>query len=81
MGALSYADDITIISPSIRGLNKMLSICAEFANIYCITFNCAKSIPNRTHTWMLGPLLEKYHLRYQYESRTLRFMKGIFSTD
>ena len=44
MGALSYADDITIISPSIRGLNKMLSICAEFANNYCITFNCAKSM-------------------------------------
>ena len=44
MGALSYADDITIISPSIRGLNKMLSRCAEFANNYCITFNCAKSM-------------------------------------
>ena len=44
MGALSYADDITIISPSIRGLNKMLSICAEFAHNYCITFNCAKSM-------------------------------------
>ena len=44
MGALSSADDITIISPSIRGLNKMLSICAEFAHNYCITFNCAKSM-------------------------------------
>ena len=37
---LSFSDDITIISPSICGLNKMLSICAEFAD----TFNCAKSI-------------------------------------
>ena len=44
MEALSYADDITIIYLSIRGLNKMLSICAEFANNYCITFNCAKSM-------------------------------------
>ena len=31
MGALSYEDNITLISPSIHGLNKMLSICAEFA--------------------------------------------------
>ena len=31
MGALSYTDDITIICPSIRGLNKMLKICNEFA--------------------------------------------------
>ena len=44
MGALSYADDITIISPSIRGLNKMLYICAEFAHNYCIIFYCAKSM-------------------------------------
>ena len=187
MGALSYSDDITIISPSIRSLNKMLSICAEFANNYCVTFNCAKSmsikfgnklsdcekvklqgneipwvdqirhlgnflntplndkidcrmkissfygyvnklnanfgylqatvlstlfnsycafygsqnwrlgsiclnnvliawnkgvrcmlnLPRRTHTWMLGPLLEKYYLRYQFESRTIRFLKDI----
>ena len=35
MGALSYADDITIISAGIRGLNKMLSISVEFANTYC----------------------------------------------
>ena len=38
IGTLSYADDITLISPSIRGLNKMLSICAELANNYCINF-------------------------------------------
>ena len=31
MGALSYADDITIMCPSIGGLNKMLKICHNFA--------------------------------------------------
>ena len=35
MGGLSYADDITLISPSIRGLDKMLSICAEFVQNLC----------------------------------------------
>ena len=31
IGALSYADDITILSPSIGGLNEMLEICHIFA--------------------------------------------------
>ena len=39
MGALSYADDITIICPSIRGLNKMLKIRNEFAQSNKIIFN------------------------------------------
>ena len=30
-GALSYADDITLSCPSIRGLNRMLQICNSFA--------------------------------------------------
>ena len=30
MGILGYADDVTLLSPSIRGLNKMLSICEAF---------------------------------------------------
>ena len=38
MGALSYADDIKIICPSIRGLNRMLKICNEFAQSNKIIF-------------------------------------------
>ena len=34
------------------------------------------NLPSRTHTWMLGPLLEKYHLRYQFESRNYSFFEG-----
>lgn len=44
MGALSYADDITLISPSIIGLNKMIAICSKFADDYSITFNSKKSV-------------------------------------
>ena len=32
MGALSYADDITISCPSLYGLNIMLDICNNFAH-------------------------------------------------
>ena len=39
IGALSYADDITIICPGIRSLNEMLKICNEFAQSNKIIFN------------------------------------------
>ena len=44
MGILEYADDVTLLSPSIRGLNRMLSICEEFSKEYFIKFNSKKSI-------------------------------------
>jgi hypothetical protein len=43
-GALGYADDLTLISPSLRSLNKMLSICKSFAAEYNITFNAKKTM-------------------------------------
>ncbi len=43
-GALSYADDITLLCPSIRGLNKMLKICSTFADNFDITFNSKKTV-------------------------------------
>ena len=44
VGILSYADDITIICPSIRSLSKMLKICNEFAQTNKIIFNSKKTI-------------------------------------
>ena len=44
MGALSYADDITLISPSLYGLNRMLDICDTFAIDNFIIFNRKKTI-------------------------------------
>lgn len=42
-GSESYADDITLISPSKRALEKMLDICTDFATEYKVTFNPDKS--------------------------------------
>ena len=42
-GALAYADDITLISPSMTGLRKMSSICEQYASVYDILFNGSKS--------------------------------------
>ena len=41
---MSYADNITLSCPSEYGLNKMLSICSDFATDNFITFNAKKTI-------------------------------------
>ena len=43
-GSLSYADDITLSCPSIRGLNRMLGICNFFAAEHNLIFNTKKSL-------------------------------------
>ena len=39
VGELCYADDVTLLSPSIRGLNAMISLCEVFAKKIDITFD------------------------------------------
>ena len=41
--ALAYADDITLISPSMTGLRKMSSICEQYASEYDILFKPIRS--------------------------------------
>lgn len=43
VGTILYADDITLLSGSCRGLQKMLDICAEFGHKWDICFNAKKS--------------------------------------
>ena len=43
-GALSYADDITLICPSICSKNNMIDICCEYAKEYDITFSPTKTV-------------------------------------
>ena len=41
---LCYADDTALFSPSLRGLQLLISCCEEFANHNHITFNIDKSV-------------------------------------
>ena len=43
VGALAYADDLTLLSPSLNGLQSMLKLCEEFGNEYAVTFNPVKT--------------------------------------
>ena len=39
-----YADDITLLRPSIRELIEMIVLCCEYANDYNIAFNPKKTV-------------------------------------
>lgn len=43
LGALAYADDITLIAPTPTAMRTLLRICDEFANEYFVTFNAKKT--------------------------------------
>ena len=43
-GAFCYADDLTLLSPTIRGLQKMLNVCDDFANEYSVKFNAKNTV-------------------------------------
>jgi len=43
MGAFSYADDLSILAPSVTALRKMLRICEDYAFEYNVIFNGSKS--------------------------------------
>ena len=42
-GALGYVDDLTLLSPSVNALTKMITICEIFANEYSVMFNAKKT--------------------------------------
>ncbi len=43
MGAVSFADDIILLTPTFNGLKKLVSICEKYAEGYDIKFNGTKS--------------------------------------
>lgn len=43
-GGVSYADDLKILCPSVRGLQSMVDTCAEFGIEYDILYNEKKSV-------------------------------------
>ena len=44
VGCITYADDITLISPTVHGLQSMLSICERFVKENMLKFNLKKSM-------------------------------------
>ena len=44
MGALGYADDGTILAPTVSSFRAMLRICEEFGEEYGVTYNGKKTV-------------------------------------
>ena len=44
LGAVCYADDMTLLSPSVGGLQKMIHECEKFALEYSVEYNPSKSV-------------------------------------
>ena len=42
-GALSYADDLCIMSPTLSGLQSMLNVCEDYGNVFDVKFNPKKT--------------------------------------
>ena len=43
-GSIMYADDLVIISPSAKGLQRLLDICADYGQSHDILFNYGKTV-------------------------------------
>jgi len=43
INALCYADDLILMSPTLNGLQRLVDICEEFANLNDMEFNVNKS--------------------------------------
>ncbi len=43
VGAVAYADDVTLMCPSRKGLQQMINICEKFGQEYCVNFNAKKT--------------------------------------
>lgn len=44
LGCLVYADDITLVSPTVSGMQEMLNICQRFTQEHGLLFNSKKSV-------------------------------------
>ena len=43
VGAIAYADDLTLLSPSRSGLQSMLSVCESYGKEFFVSFNSSKT--------------------------------------
>ena len=43
VNSVSYADDMVLLSPSIKGLRKLVSVCERYANAHGLKYNVAKT--------------------------------------
>ena len=43
-GAIGYADDLKLLSPTVKGLKRMLAVCENFGQLYGVKYNPKKTV-------------------------------------
>ena len=61
VGVLGYADDLYLLSPSIDGLQEMLTVCENYANDHNLKFSTDPN-PNKSKTKCMAYLLKEREL-------------------
>ena len=62
LGALGYADDVTLLAPSRQALQGMLDICQEYATSHSMLFSTDPN-PNKSKTKCMAYLFKERELR------------------
>jgi len=44
LNQLTFADDICVLCPSVRGLQSILDVCQAYVESHKIIFNCSKTV-------------------------------------
>ena len=59
MACIMYADDLCLLSPTRSAMQKLITICVEYCDEFCLSFNVKKSktlIFGKTNTNLITPL-------------------------
>ena len=81
---LMYADDMVIISPSAKGLQRLVDICAVYGQIHDILFNQDKTVcmymPSGNHYYLNTPVVILNGIQLAFV-RTYKYLGTVMTCD
>ena len=69
-GGITYADDLTLLTPTKSGLKALIEICEQYAADYCVTFNLILFLevgvvnPTTEQLFLKGPSCRVFRMLY-----------------
>ena len=81
---LMYADDLVIISPSAKGLQRLVDICAVYGQNHDILFNHDKTVcmymPSGNHYYLNTPVILLNGIQLAFV-RTYKYLGTVMTSD
>ena len=83
VGSVAYADDVTLLSPTLHEMQKMLDVCSLFAEEKGLIFNSKKSVSTVfvwnsrslfVRNWRISFFIPSWHLMvaFSHSNQTYR---------